>query len=268
MVFAYHIPMVGFLIKKTFFDLWDNMFRIVFLNLGFIVSLAIPIFLPLLIPIPVLSMAILVAGFLWCCIYLSAAALSVTKLSDYGIFDFADFRVNITTGWPAGIAAGIIGLILFAVIRIIIPFYLGMHSLFGLLIAVIIFWILVLAVVSLQFFFAIRARLDARLSKIVKKCGIIFFDNPGFALFTLLYTIVSLVLSLILALLIPGPAGILLFLDEALRLRLLKYDWLEANPPADASVKRRTIPWDAILIDEREKTGTRSLRSLIFPWKD
>ena len=31
---------------------------------------------------------------------------------------------------------------------------------------------------------------------------------------------------------------------------------------------RRKIPWDAILIEEREKTGTRSLKSFIFPWKD
>jgi hypothetical protein len=120
----------------------------------------------------------------------------------------------------------------------------------------------------LQFFFAIRARLDTKITKIIKKCFIIFFDNPGFALFSLIYSLVTLVLSLLLALLLPGPAGILLFLDEALRLRLLKYDWLEANPPDETVTKRRAIPWDAILIDEREKTGTRSLKNLIFPWKD
>ena len=266
--FAYHGKMIGFLVKKTFFDLWDNMFRIVFLNLGFIVSFAIPVFLPRLVPIPALSIVIAAAGLLWCCIYLAAAALSVKKLSDYGIFDFADFRENLTTGWPSGIAAWFIGLILFAIIRIIIPFYLGMNSMLGLVLTVLMFWTLVLALVSFQFFFAIRARLDTKITKIVKKCFIIFFDNPGFALFTLLYTIVSLVLSLVLAFILPGPAGILLFLDEALRLRLLKYDWLETNPPADASAKRRTIPWDVILIDEREKTGTRSLKNFIFPWRD
>jgi hypothetical protein len=73
---------------------------------------------------------------------------------------------------------------------------------------------------------------------------------------------------MLLAFLLPGPAGLLLFLDEALRLRLLKYDWLEANPDTTGSKKRRQIPWDAILIEEREKTGDRSFRSFIFPWKD
>jgi hypothetical protein len=71
-------------------------------------------------------------------------------------------------------------------------------------------------------------------------------------------------ISLFLAFLAPGPAGALLFLDEAFRLRLLKYDYLEANPDAN----RKQIPWDALLIDERERTGTRTLRNFIFPWKD
>jgi hypothetical protein len=93
---------------------------------------------------------------------------------------------------------------------------------------------------------------------------IIFFDNPGMAFFSLIHNTVVLIISALLAFLFPGPGGILLFLDEALRLRLLKYDWLEANPDSDC----RKIPWDAILIEEREKTGTRSLKNFIFPWKD
>jgi hypothetical protein len=143
-----------------------------------------------------------------------------------------------------------------------------MNSLFGLFLAAIIFWTMVTAICSLQFFFAIRASLDSNLIKVFKKRFIIFFDNPGFAVYSLLHSIVTLILSAILALLFPGPAGLLLFLDEALRLRLLKYDWLEANPDETGLNKKRNIPWDEILIDEREKTGTRSFRSFIFPWKD
>jgi len=260
--------MIGFLIKKTFYDVWDNMFRIVLLNLGFIVSLAVPIILPGYIPIFILSVTVMALGILWCCIYLAAAALSLKAVSDYGVFGFADFKANLKAGWRTGMALGVAGFVFFLVIRIIIPFYLDMGSLVGLLLAALIFWMLILALVSFQFFFAIRARLDTKLIKIIKKCFIIFFDNPGFSLFSVLYTLVTLVLSLIFALLLPGPAGLLLFLDEGLRLRLLKYDWLEANPPAAGSPKRRSIPWDALLIEEREKTGSRTLRNFIFPWKD
>jgi len=263
--------MIGFLIKKTFYDVWDNMFRIVLLNLGFIVSLTIPVIIPGYIPIPLLALAVAVIGVLWCFVYLAAIALSVKAVSDYAVFGFADFIANLKAGWPAGVILGLVALFFFLVLRIIIPFYLDMNSLVGLLLAALIFWTLILALIAFQFFFAIRARLDTKPIKIIKKCFIIFFDNPGFSIFSLLYTIVTLVASLIFALLLPGPAGLLLFLDEGLRLRLLKYDWLEtiskeeASPPA---TRRRSIPWDALLIEEREKTGTRTLRNFIFPWKD
>ena len=91
----------------------------------------------------------------------------------------------------------------------------------------------------------------------------LFLDNPGLFLFATVTNAALLGLSFFLAFLLPGPGTALLFLDEALRLRLLKYEWLKAHPEAD----RRKIPWDDILVEERERTGTRSLQRLIFPWK-
>jgi len=258
--------MIGFLIRKTIYDIWDNMFRIILVNLGFIVSLTVPIILPGFTPFP-LNIITAVIGVLWCCVYLSAAALTVKAVSDYGVFGFADFIANLKEGWKAGMILGLAVFFLFIVVRIVIPFYLDMNSLVGLLLGAVIFWTLVPALVSFQFFLAIRARLATKPLKILKKCFIIFFDNPWFSIFSLLYTLVTLVLSLIFALLLPGPAGLLLFLDEGLRLRLLKYDWLETLPAADTPTRRK-IPWDALLIEERDKTGSRTFRNFIFPWKD
>jgi hypothetical protein len=274
--------MIGFLIKKTFFDLWDNLFRVALINLGFIASLAFPVFVPgLLLSTPALSLAVMIVGILWCCVYLAAAALSLRALSDYGAFGFADFFRNLRQAWPAGIAMGLFAFFVWIMFNVAIPFYLGINSPLGLLLAALIFWTLVVGILSFQFFFAVRARLDANLFKAFKKCFLIFFDNTGFCVFSLLHNLVVLALSALLAFLFPGPAGILLFLDEGLRLRLLKYDWLEANradaaladtAPADGETgrrgRRRVVPWDAILIDERERTGTRSFRNFIFPWKD
>jgi hypothetical protein len=261
--------MIGFLIKKTFYDLWDNLFRIIVLNLGFIVSLAIPILIPgFLQHIPLFQVIIIAVGILWCFVYLAAAALTVKAVSDYGVFGFADFVDNLKKGWPVGIFMSVAVFFFFVVIRVIIPFYMKMNSMVGILLGGLIFWSLALTVVSFQFFFAIRARLDTKLSKIIKKSFIIFFDNPGFSIFSALYTLVTLIISFVFVFLLPGPGGVLLFLDEGLRLRLMKYDWLEANPPEPDSPKRRQIPWDALLIEEREKTGHRTLRNLIFPWKD
>ena len=267
---AYHLGMIGFLIKKNFYDLWDNMLRVVLLNLGFLASLAIPGFsLGLVFYISPAFIPVFAVGVLWCFVYLSAAAISLKAVSDYGSFGFADFWANIKAGWKAGVAMGIAVFMLVLMITFVLPFYLDMHSLVGLMLAAVIGWTFLLTLVSLQFFFAIRARLDTKTKKIFKKCFIIFFDNQAFSIFCLLHTIVMTILSLFTFGLLPGPAGALLFLDEALRLRLLKYDWLEANPQTEPTrIRRRSIPWDAILIDEREKTGTRTLKGLIFPWKD
>jgi hypothetical protein len=257
--------MIGFLIKKNFFDLWDNLFKVALINLGFIASVAIPVFIPTLLDsVPALALVVLFIGILWCLVYLSTASLSLKAISDYSSFGFHDFLANLKPALPAGLTLGVLVFLGFVLSSFIMPFYLRMNSMIGLLLAAVIFWTLVVALLSLQFFFAVRARLDTKLFKIIKKCFILFFDNPGFCIFSFLNSLVMLVLSFFLALLFPGPAGILLFLDQAMRLRLLKYDWLEANPEAN----RRKIPWDALLIEEREKTGTRSLKSFIFPWKD
>jgi uncharacterized membrane protein YesL len=172
--------------------------------------------------------------------------------------------MNLKLAWLAGIVMGASVCLIWGLLVVAIPFYLSIPSLIGLLLAAVIFWTMVVGILSLQFFLPIRARLDTKISKIFKKCFLIFFDNPFFCIFSLVYSIIILGISVFLAFLFPGPAGLLLYLDEALRLRLLKYDWFEANPDAN----RRKIPWDALLLEEREKTGTRSFKSFIFPWKD
>ncbi len=257
--------MIGFLIKKTFFDLWDNLFRIALVNLGFILSAAVPILVPTLFAgVPPLALAVMVLGSLWCFVYLAAAALCVRAVSDYGTFGFVDFFAAVKDAWPAGLLFGAAALLMVLLSYVALPFYLGMESMVGIFAAALVFWTVVVVTLAFQYFLPLRARLDRDLRKVVKKSFILFFDNPGLSIFALIHNAVMLVISFFLAFLAPGPAGILLFLDEALRLRLLKYDWLEAHPDAN----RRKIPWDELLIEEREKTGTRSLRNFIFPWKD
>jgi len=261
--------MIGFLLRKTLYDLWDNMFRIVLLNLGFAAATAIPVFLPQLaakfFSSIVLEIALTAIGILICSVYLAAASFSLKSISDYGSFGFGDFFRALKAAWPAGLVMGFFVFLIFLVATVIIPFYLSMEiPIAGLALAAVIFWVAFFALLSFQFYFTVYARLGSNLKKSFRKCMIISLDNSGFSLFLLLFNIFALALSVIFAFIFPGPAAVLLCLDEALRLRLLKYDWLEANPDAN----RRKIPWDALLIDEREKTGTRTLKNFIFPWKD
>jgi len=260
--------MIGFALRKTLYDLWDNMFKIVILNLGFIAVVSIPTFLPVLAAkyfnSTALEMALSAFGILLCSIYLASAAFTIKSISDYSSFSFGDFIRNFKTTWSAGLVMGFFVFLLFLVVTVILPFYVSMESPVGIVFAAIIFWVTVFALLSFQFYFAVYARLGSNIKKSFRKCMIIFLDNSGFAFFFFIYNLIAMILSVLFVFMFPGPVGILLYLDEALRLRILKYDWLEANPDAN----RRKIPWDALLIEERDKTGTRSFRNFIFPWKD
>jgi hypothetical protein len=260
--------MIGFLLRKTLYDMWDNLLKIVVINLGFLISTAVPVFLPMLAskfaaPVAV-EMALAALGVIFCSIYLAAAAYSFTSVSDYGSFTFADFFRNFKYAWKPGIAMGLFLGFLYLVFTTILPFYLAIESPAGLFLAAVVFWATVFAIISFQFYFAVYARLGKKLGKSFKKCMIISLDNSGLALFLLINNVIAIAVSAITIFMFPGPVGALLYIDEALRLRLLKYDWLEANPNAN----RKKIPWDELLIEEREKTGVRTFRNFIFPWKD
>lgn len=261
--------MTGFLLKKTFFDLWDNAFRIALLNLGFIASVAFFLLVRLLLeeffPLPdAVSWSVFFLGTLWCSAYLSAASVCVKNVSDYASFGFDDFLKGLRSAWTGGIAYGAYFCLAAAALGFVIPFYLLLNNAAGLLAASTVFWITAASSALFQYFFPVRSRLGAKNIKALKKCFLLFIDNPLFFIGTAVLSALFLVISVFFAFLFPGPAGILLFFDEALRLRLLKYDWLEQN----ADTGRRRIPWDTILADEREKTGNRTVRGLIFPWKD
>ncbi|MDR0597164.1 MAG: hypothetical protein LBG14_01495 [Treponema sp.] len=254
--------MFGFLIKKTFYDLWDNLFKIALINLGFLVLFLAGIILSPLLNAAPLSTGLMALCLLCCCVYLSAASLCLKALSDYGSFGFADFIRNLAAAWPAGLLLGLLCVLGFFLTAVAIPFYFSLGSFAGLLLGCFLFWTMLTVSLALQFYLPIRSRLDTKPGKIIKKCFLILFDNTLFCILAGAVSLAILALSLPLFMLLPGPGGLLLFLDEALRLRLLKYDWLEANPG------RRKIPWNILLEEEREKTGNRSIKGLIFPWKN
>jgi hypothetical protein len=261
--------MTGFLLKKAFFDLWDNALRMALLNVGLIVSVAffmlVHRLLTLFSTLPAaVSDGVFFLGSIWCSVYLSAASVCVKNISDYGIFDFNDFLTALRSSWTGGIAYGVYSCAAVTAVIFIIPFYLLQNNTIGLFAASAVFWTVVASLTIFQYFFAVRARLGAKNKKAVKKCLILFIDNPLFFIGTMVLSVLFFAVSVFSAFLFPGPAGILLFVDEALRLRLLKYDWLETN----GSEGDKHIPWDTILAEEREKTGNRTLRALIFPWKD
>lgn len=261
--------MIGFFIKKAFYDGWDNLLQILFIN-AMLMGIAIGGYYlagktATLVP---LSVLILLAAVGLDGVLLVAVSAMMSKVAAYKSYNLKDFIAAVKETWKHGfLFAGVLALAGF-VFMVTVPFYMGLGNAVGFALAVLMFWVAVVVLLSLQWFLPIRSQLDAKFVKCLKKCFVIFFDNPGFSLFMFVYSVIVLILSMVTMMLAPGIAGLILAYNEALRLRLYKYDWLERHPELEFKAARKAIPWDELIADDVETVGDRSFRSFIFPWKD
>ncbi len=256
--------MFGFLVKKAFFDMWDNMFRIILMNLGYIVVLTIFWLAFEVAAVVPLSLALLFVGVGVLAVYTGAVSRMCSDIADYKQPGFADFFGYVKESYGTSLLLALVVAVYIFVIRVAFQFYGGMKSLAGPLAVALLFWVTLAWILASQYYFPIQSRLDRKFRKIFRKTFPLFFDNPGFSVGLLLVAAIVFVASVLTALLLPGIASILLWWNVAFKLRMYKYDWLEKNPGEN----RRRVPWDALLIEDRERVGKRTLKGLIFPWKE
>ena len=333
--------MFGFLVKKTFFDMWDNMFRILLLNLAFLLAMAL-IALPSLVtgevpanaaapagsapaaaapaspappeapmseaeaagafneliadciakpfttplariivmlgpirgsamigtliarqPLIVLPLLILLVGLAVFAVLCGVASRITSDIADYRQPGFADALAYAKETWGTSLLVAVLLALYLFVVSVAFPFYAG-KGMIGWLAIGLLFWVTVAVLLAVQYVFPIQSRLDRKFRKIVRKSFLLLFDNTFFTFGLLFLALVVSAVSVFTAFLLPGLATVFLFWNAALKLRLYKYDWLEQNPGAD----RRKVPWDALLIDDRERVGKRTLKGMIFPWKE
>lgn len=258
--------MIGFLLKKSFFDAWDNMIRLVLLNVGFLLIFSLMVTLPFLGDNPSLGSLFVLGlpGFLLLFLYLGFISPMLQEISDYKSPElkesFALFRKNLKV------------ILVFAAMNLVVallsllsfPFYMQMGGVLGSLGAGLVFWIVLFWCGSIQYFLPLMSRLGGGPVKILKKSFLIFLDNPGFSVFLMFWSLLLTILSVFTAFLLPGIASVALFHQVAFKLRLYKYDYLEEQKAGG----KMAIPWDALLSEDRESVGPRSIKGMIFPWKD
>ena len=258
--------MIGFLIKKVFFDIWDNLLMLVLLSLGFVAPLGL-VFLSGYIgeANPAISVILLILAVLAFSMYslgVNGVVLGYSNYKKGGFRAFKEaFRFHIGHALlHFGICIAIAFMIMYG-----IPFYFSMGNYFGLILGFLLFWILVVVMLAMQYFFPLCFHMEADGAfKTLKKCFLIVSDNFGTTLFLALRSIIDLALTVLTASLIPGLAGIALSRMDTIRLLMKKYDFLEANPDCT----KKDIIWEDLLYEERKLVGPRSLKGMIFPWKD
>lgn len=261
----YRLGMFGFLVKKAFFDMWDNMFRIILMNIGYIAVLAVFFLIaPMFVSVPVLFFLTIGIGIAILTVYTGGVSKMCAEIADYRQPGFAEFWSFVKETYGASLLLALAVTAYVLVISVAFQFYGGMKSLLGPLAVALLFWVTLAWVFSSQYFFPIQARLDRKFRKIFRKTFLLFFDNPGFSIGMLLTVILVMIMSVFTALLLPGVSTIILVWNIAFKLRMYKYDYLEQNP----GVNRRRIPWDALLVEDRERVGKRTLKGMVFPWRE
>lgn len=261
--------MIGFFIKKNFFDGWDNLLSLVFPNL-LIFALVVGGYFVADVALNLsLLLSMLVLGIFWCgtSIAIFAFGACAAEIANFKSVTFKDWLKNFPSVWKDGLIFGLITGVLTTLGAITIPFYLQMEGMVGLFLAALVFWFLLVCVLAFQWVLPIQSIMNNDLKKSIKKSFIIFFDNPGFSLFMFLYTIFLVVLSIAFFMIAPSFCGIVLAHTNGLRLRLYKYDWLETHPDATPAEKKH-IPWKELVAEDRENVGPRTLKNFIFPWKE
>jgi hypothetical protein len=214
-------------------------------------------------PLIVLPLIILLVGVAALAVLCGAAGRMTADIVDYKQPGFAEFLGYAKESWANSLLVTALLAGYFFVVSVAFPFYAG-KGVVGWLAMGLLFWVTVAALLAAQYFFPIQSRLDRKFRKIVRKSFLLLFDNTIFTFGLMIVALVIFAASAFTAFLLPGIATIFLWWSAALKLRLYKYDWLEQNPGAD----RRKVPWDALLIDDRERVGKRTLKGMIFPWKE
>lgn len=264
--------MIGFFLKKNFCDGWDNILYLLVPNIIISLSSALAFF----ILSRIISLESSFALILTCGAFIVLLALimvlvmafseNAAEISNFSMPSIASYFRQIPNVFLDAVRYGALMGALVVVGAIGIPVYNSIGGILGNALALLLLSFEIVFFLSLQWFVPLRALLHDNFSKCLKKCFIIFFDNTAFSVFMFFHNVVLIALSFAIFTVIPGSAGIVLAQVNALRLRLYKYDWLDANPQFKSAKYRKNIPWDALIENDRKTLGPRPFKSFFMPY--
>lgn len=258
--------MFGSAIKKSFFDLWDNLFFALAVNmvytlavlglfsLSFLFQSWGGVGLMLYTPVPFLVAALL--GGL--------ASFWAKDIAFDGAGHWAEIGAKWSSSWKASLTFGIAWLVLSAGFLFGIPFYNQVHPWAGFVFGVILSWMTFFAAGMSLYYPSLNAQIEPNVRKLVRKSFLVFLANPATSLGLAVGFVVCVALSVVTLGFFPGILGTILWLQVGFKFLMLKYDWMESHPEA----KAKDVPWKELLTEDMERVGPRSLRNMIFPWKD
>lgn len=255
--------MYGYLLKKAFFDVWDQLFSALLVN--FVFTVVILGLLTLLGGLPLLVVIALEVVV----IFLLSGLVSqwARDVIVAGRVEWKQALPYFLATWKLSLAQATAWIVIASGFLVGVPFYEAMNPFFGVGFGVVLFWLsFFLAGMSL-WVSGLHAQVGGTLKSLVRKSFLLFMANPLASAMLFVSSIVITILSIVPCIgLFPGILGLQVWQQTAFRFLLAKYEWLEANP--DFDLKKGKLPWKEILAEDLDRLGPRTLRGMIFPWKD
>ncbi|MDC7223629.1 MAG: hypothetical protein PQJ60_07785 [Spirochaetales bacterium] len=259
--------MIGFLIKKSFWDYWDRMGLMILMNLVIMLVGGVAVYGSITLAEMGLTIP---AGA--CLILLGALFFLILGANSRLCSEVVYYRSLYIKNWfsyfkekaPKMIFFYLMILALSFVIITSLQFYgnsAGGPLFLGAFFLT--FWVTLLLIFTAGYYLPLSNIMKDPFKKNLKKCFILFFDNPGISVVVSLLSFFLFALSLVTAFLLPGISAVAVLWENLMKLLMFKYDYLEENPEAD----RKKIPWDVLLKEERETVGDRTLGNMLRPWK-
>ena len=266
--------MIGFYLKKNFCDGWDNILFLMVPNIIATLYAALAFFLlsvvfnmdsPFALPLSCLAFVLLLALGM---VLVMANSENAANIANFEQPSFGAYFKQIPKVFADGFRYGALLGALAVAAFIGVPVYFSAGGILGYALCFALIAFELVFAFSLQWFIPLRALLKKPFGQTIKKCFVIFFDNTGFSVFVYFFNAFLLLLSFLIFCLVPGPAGLVLSGVNALRLRLYKYNWLDAHPENKSFKLRKKIPWAALLKEDEENLGPRNFKSFFMPWKN
>lgn len=242
------------LIKKSFFDGWDN---ILFLFLSNIVFAALIFAFFALQQTYFVYLVFLVFSIHFCGV--NGAAFNITH-EQKSCFKGYLSSIKKVGHW---VLFYFVFSICFLLIFSITPIYMGQGDIIWYSIGFFVFFAALIVALNLFFYFPLALSLkNDKPLKTLKKCFLVFFDNFIFSVYCILKDICDLTISILTAFLMPGISGVAVTHNNAVLFFMLRYDWME-----EKKVGKHDVSSDMYLKPLQENLKNRNLGTLFFPWK-
>lgn len=254
--------MISFLIKRSFWSFWENMLSMVLINLFFIIHVALVAvalnFLMSNLIVMIVIIAIVSISALFYLITVSKLVFELLKNQER--ITIRKFFQNYKSSVVQSIPMLIFCLIYFSLLLFTMRNYTKLE---GTMVTTVIFfllaWIILFSLIAFGYFLSLQHHMNDKLFVTIKKCLILFFAHPLLSIVLAFFTIFQLSISVVLLFFLPGISSVIVLWEEATRILMLKYDYIEKNPDIDI----RKFPWDVVLADEKERLGHKSVRDLL-----